>query len=90
MIGTDEFVRIAKQAIRDMLKETTDPTDKIDYDNIEIYFVTCTFVLGSIKGMFSTSIQDGKYYEVTYNNDTREMYVDMYVKVNQKRMTIRI
>ena len=31
MLGTDEFVRIAKQAIRDMLKETTDPTDKIDY-----------------------------------------------------------
>ncbi len=89
MLGTDEFVRIAKQAIRDMLKETTDPTDKVDYDSIEIYFVTCTFVLGSIKGMFSTSIQDGKYYEVTYNNDTHEMYVDMYVKVRQNKLVIR-
>lgn len=83
MTGTDEFVKLAKDAIKHMLIETTDPTDNIDYDSIDVYFVTCTFVLGSIKGMFSTSIQDGKYYEVTYNIAKNEMYVDQYVKVKQ-------
>lgn len=31
----------------------------------------------------STSLQDGKYYEVTYNTAKNEMYVDQYVKVKQ-------
>jgi len=83
MVGTDEFVKLAKDAIKHMLIETTDPTDNIDYDSINVYFVTCTYVLGSIKGMFSTSLQDGKYYEVTYNTAKNEMYVDQYVKVKQ-------
>lgn len=83
MAGTDEFVKLAKDAIKHMLIETTDPTDNIDYDSINVYFVTCTYVLGSIKGMFSTSLQDGKYYEVTYNTAKNEMYVDQYVKIKQ-------
>jgi hypothetical protein len=33
--------------------------------------------------MFSTSLQDGKYYEVTYNTAKNEMYVDQYVKIKQ-------
>ena len=39
------------------------------------------FVLGSIKGTFSTTLPDGKYYEVTYNVDKDEMYVDTYMRV---------
>lgn len=83
MIGTDKFIQLAKRAVLDMIIETTDPTDGIDYDKIDIYFVTCTFILGSIKGMFSTTLPDGKYYEVTYNHEKNEMYVDQYARTKQ-------
>ena len=86
MTGTDKFVQLAKRAILDMIIETTDHTDNIDYDRIGIYFTTCTYVLGSIKGMFSTSLPDGKYYEVTYNHEKNEMYVDQYVKTKQNKI----
>jgi hypothetical protein len=86
MTGTDEFVKLAKDAIKHMIIETTDPTDGIDYDKIDVYFVTCTYILGSIKGMFSTTLPDGKYYEVTYNHEKNEMYVDQYVKTKQNKI----
>jgi hypothetical protein len=34
--------------------------------------------------MFSTTLPDGKYYEVTYNSEKEEMYVDCYVRTQQK------
>lgn len=88
MIGTDEFVKMAKQAVYDMAKETFDPTDDVEFTVDDVYFVMCAFVLGSIKGTFSTNITDGKYYEVTYNPTKNEMYVDQYVCTRRKTIAI--
>lgn len=88
MIGTDEFVKMAKQAVYDMAKETFDPTDNVEFTIDDVYFVMCTFVLGSIKGTFSTNITDGKYYEVTYNAEKSEMYIDQYACI--RRQTIAV
>ena len=32
------------------------------------------------KAMLSTTVPDGMYYEVTYNGDKGEMYLDAYKK----------
>ena len=81
MIGTDEFVKIGKQAVYELAKASLDPTDNVDFSINDVYFVMTAFVLGSIKGTFSTTLPDGKYYEVTYNADKDEMYVDTYMRV---------
>lgn len=42
-----------------------------------VWFVT---VLQHWKALVSTDRPDGKYYELTYNGDKRETYVDEYTK----------
>lgn len=57
-----------------------------DYDpsaeNFTVYPVWFTYVLGNWKAMVSTSIPDGRYYEVTDNKARGETYVDVYVKTS--------
>lgn len=86
-MGTDEFIKVGKKAVLEMALKSFDPTDNVKITEDDVYFVTCTYILGNIKGMFSTSIKDSKYYEVTYNAATKEMYVDQYVKINQNIIT---
>lgn len=47
----------------------------------EIYVVSFAYILGGWKAMVSTSVPDGRYYEVTHNASKKETYVDTYVKV---------
>jgi len=49
-----------------------------------VYVVWFCFTLGGWKALCSTSIADGRYYEVTFNKDTQETYVDIYVKMKQE------
>ena len=37
-------------------------------------------VLGNHKCLISTTVPDGMYYEVTYNSNTGEIYLDAYKK----------
>ena len=87
-IGTDEFIELAKNAILYVASQTFDATDNIELTTKDIYFVTCTYILGNIKGMFSTSLPDGKYYEVTYNTEKNEIYVDQYTKTRNETITV--
>lgn len=57
--------------------EKTDP--KPDY---QVYVVWFTYILGNWKALVSSTLPDGKYYEVTYNWAKRESYIDCYLKVD--------
>ena len=46
------------------------------------YVVLFSYVLGSWKANVSTVLPDGRYYEVTFNKEKNETYVDEYKKVN--------
>lgn len=53
--------------------------------NIEdTYIVSFTYILGNWKALISTKLPDGRYYEVTYNKEKHETYVDIYTKVAQE------
>ena len=60
---------------------------KYDVDSNEIYAVWLCKTLQNNKGLFSTDIEDGKYYEATYNGDKDEMYLDTYVKSKNECIT---
>lgn len=51
-----------------------------DVPHFQVYIVWYAFVLGNWKALVSSTIEDGRYYEVTFNKDKSEMYVDSYVK----------
>ena len=78
-----QFMREAAIAVFNMACESLDPTDNVEFVLDDVYEVTHSFVLGCQKAMFSTTLPDGKYYEVTYNDAKEEMYIDCYVKIKQ-------
>lgn len=51
----------------------------------QIYVVWLTKVLQNNKAMLSTSVDgDGLYFEVTFNGDKNEFYVDTYGKLDNE------
>jgi len=77
-----EFSRQAKAIalVETMVKERLDKSDPTV--EFEVYVVWFCYILGGWKALVSTSLPDGRYYEVTYNKEKKETYVDMYVKVD--------
>lgn len=67
-----------KSIVREYAEKHLDVTDgKVEFD---VYVVWQCKTLQNWKALISTSLPDGMYYELTYNGDTKEMYVDAYKK----------
>ena len=75
----DEYVQqlVADYAIDHLDKP--DPTPAFD-----TYVVWQCFILGHKKWLISTTLNDGMYYEVTYNSAKREFYLDAYKKFENR------
>lgn len=55
--------------------------DKSDPDpDFEVYIVWKCKTLQNCKYLLSTTLFDGMYYELTYNGDKNEFYLDAYKK----------
>ena len=67
-----EFIEKASQAIKEIAP------------GYEVHLVWYSKSLQNFKGMFCQLSSDDFYYEVTYNGDKQEMYLDKYVKVFNK------
>lgn len=70
------FCVAAKNAIIKTIKETYNE----DYTIEHIHVVWCCRILGFYKGIFIDDGENNRMYEVTYNRDREEMYVDAYEK----------
>ena len=57
------------------------------FKDTDVYVVWSSKVLQNWKALVSTTLVDGMYYEVTYNGDFNETYIDAYKKINN--VTIR-
>jgi hypothetical protein len=78
------MIRRALAAVKSVIDENhekTDPPIKWDTEH-SLYVVWFSKTLQHYKALISTTLPDGRYYEVTYNGDKFETYVDTYVKVN--------
>ncbi len=83
-MNSDEFFKVGKEVVKQLAESTLCPTDNIKFSLDDVYMVLYAYVLGNMKATFSTNLSDGKYYEVTYNSASNELYVDQYVKLQQK------
>lgn len=90
MFGSKEFQEIAKRTVFEMVHEGLDPTDNVKLTMDDVYVTWFGFILGNMKALVSTSLPDGKYYEVTYNKEKKEIYIDCYVKIKQKVVTVNM
>ena len=79
---SSEFTHRAYSLIAKYVEEHSDITDEKPI--YEIYTVWYCKTLQNHKALMSTSLFDGMYYEVTYNGDKREMYLDAYKKFENR------
>lgn len=53
----------------------------------EVFVVWFSKTLQNWKALVSTDRNDGRYYELTYNGDRLETYVDVYTKVSNETIS---
>lgn len=70
----------AKQIVIDYYNEHVEITDNKKLKESEVFIVWFSKTLQNWKALVSTTISDGMYYEVTYNGDKKETYLDAYIK----------
>lgn len=77
-----DFETKAKALVR---AYTLDHLDKSDPEAaFEVFTVWKCKALQNWKFLLSTTLFDGMYYEVTYNGDKKEWYLDAYKKFENK------
>lgn len=76
----DIFEAKCKEAIVEYFNTHVDSTDNKKITVNDVYIVWMCKTLQNNKAIASTTIPDGMIYEVTYNGDKHEAYVDVYKK----------
>ena len=76
----------AKQLVVDFFNEEAEKTDGFVLTVDDVYIVWWSKTLQNWKALVSTNVSDGMYYEVTYNGDKQETYIDAYKKWKNKRV----
>lgn len=71
-----KFINFACQIVKDYYNEYA---EILLYDK-EIYVVWSCKTLQNNKALISTNMHDGLYFEITYNGDKKEAYLDVYRK----------
>lgn len=74
-----------QKALDIVQKYVLDHLDKTDGAvDFEIYVVWKAKALQNWKYLISTTLTDGMYYELTFNGDKNEWYLDAYKKFENK------
>ena len=72
----------ALQIVRDYVYEHLDKSD--NEPQFEVFIVWKSKILQNWKWLISTTLYDGMYYELTYNGDKQEFYLDAYKKFENR------
>lgn len=86
----DKFLDIAREAVVNYFNSKVDKTDGKRLTKEDTYIVWSVKVLQNNKALVSTTVSDGMYYEVTYNGDKGEVYLDAYKKWENQTINLKI
>ena len=84
-MGNDEFLNWASSEVR---KYVNKHYPKTELDVFEVYVCWLCKTLQNNKALLATTLKDNMYFEVTYNGDEKEMYLDAYKK--EKNVCIKL
>ena len=80
-MDSKKFIDLCKKVVSDYYnarKEKTDTSPQMIPE--DVYVVWYCKTLQNAKALLSTPVSDGMYYELTYNGDKQELYLDAYKK----------
>lgn len=83
-MGNNVFEKLAIRTVRDYANEHLDKTDGVQISDEDVFIVWSCKTLQNNKAMVSTKLHDGMYYELTYNGDKDELYLDAYKKFENR------
>ena len=75
-----DFVNLVRKSVAEYANEHLDKSDKKQITEDDVFIVWMCKTLQNSKAMASTTLFDGMYYELTFNGDKKELYVDAYKK----------
>lgn len=84
----DEFLKLCKKIVKEYANEHLDKTDNVQIAEDNIFVVWSCKTLQNNKALVSTTLYDGMYYELTYNGDKKEVYLDAYKKFENKAIKV--
>ena len=86
-MGDEKFINKCKEIVRKYEMDHLDKSDVIT--EFEDFVVWSCKILQNNKALLSTTLFNGMYYEVTYNGDKKELYLDAYKKFENKCFEIK-
>ena len=79
------FIEKANRLVFEYVEAHFDKSD-LEAPYFETYVVWFSKTLQNWKALVSTTLPDQMYFEVTYNGDKQETYLDVYKKFNNVRI----
>ena len=83
-----DFLSLCKKQVARYANNHLDRTDRVIITEDDVFMVWCCKTLQNSKALLSTTLSDGMYYELTYNGDKKELYLDAYKKWENKRIKL--
>lgn len=79
-MNTKDFIALCKKVVADYFNAHKDKTDNAEIKEDDVFVVWSCKTLQNNKALLSTPVPDGMYYELTYNGDKHQLYLDAYKK----------
>ena len=87
-MGNDKFLEKCKEIVKEYTNEHLDKSDKKEITINDVFVVWSCKTLQNNKALLSTTLFNGMYYELTYNGDKKELYLDAYKKFENRCIKI--
>lgn len=78
------FTDLVKHVVADYTNAHLDKSDGRQISTDDVYIVWMCKTLQNSKALASTTLFDGMYYELTWNGDKKELYLDAYKKFENR------
>lgn len=80
-MGNEVFLKKSKKIIESFIAENYGLCRELMKDGYKIYPVWLCKTLQNNKGLFSTTMSNGLYFEITYDGERCQFYFDVYKKI---------
>ena len=84
----NDFENLCIKLVKNYANEHLDKSDNVVVEEKNVFVVWICKTLQNNKALLSTTLLDGMYYEITYNGDKKEIYLDAYKKFENRAIKV--